>query len=464
MTRAPGFPVPPFALDRSRLPVTASPDPDATAVHDPAALVRGRAALVDRALAEVAAALPDHPPSLYDPVRFVLEARGKRLRPAVVVLAAEAFGALPETALPAALAAEVFHAFTLVHDDIMDHSDERRGRPTVHVRWDEPTAVLAGDFLMGLAYDLLDRAETDRRAPVQAAWHRMMRRLCEGQAMDKAFETAADVSVADYLAMIDGKTAALLACCFELGARLGGAPDPAARALHDAGLDLGRAFQIQDDLLDLTADSDDWGKPIGGDLLEGKRTFLLLTALERAGQPAADASDAAFFSPSPEWPTPGSDRRGSRADGSPRRAGGRRRRRRPVRGARDKTRCAQRCRPDRPPTLFSTWRRGSAAAPVSLHPSTRPPMSYVERDVTVRNRAGLHTRPASMVVRTASKFESEFFIRKDGYEINGKSIIGVMTLAAEQGATLQLIFEGADAETAADAMAAVFESGFGEEL
>ena len=280
----------------SRPSVIASPDSDSpAAVQAPAALVRERAALVDRALADVARGLPAAPASLYDPVRYVLEARGKRLRPAVVVLTAEAFGADAPPAVPAALAAEVFHAFTLVHDDIMDHSDERRGRPTVHVRWDEPTAVLAGDFLMGLSYELLGQSETGQRGALQAAWHRMVRRLCEGQALDKAFETAPDVSVADYLVMIEGKTAALLACCFEVGARLGGASDAEAQALYTAGMDLGRAFQVQDDLLDLTAASDDWGKPIGGDLLEGKRTFLLLTALERAAGPDAAPDDAAFF-------------------------------------------------------------------------------------------------------------------------------------------------------------------------
>ena len=270
----------------------ASPDPDSPVVQGPAQLVRERAALVDRALAEVTMDLPARPASLYAPVRYVLEAKGKRLRPAVVVLAAEAFGARPDDVVPAGLAAEVFHAFTLVHDDIMDHSDERRGRPTVHVRWDEPTAILAGDYLMGLAYDLLGRARGEDRPAVQAAWHRMVRRLCEGQAMDKAFETADDVTVADYLAMIEGKTGALLACCLEVGARLGGASDEDADALYEAGLDLGRAFQIQDDLLDLTAESADWGKPIGGDVVEGKRTFLLLTALERAD---AGSDDAAFF-------------------------------------------------------------------------------------------------------------------------------------------------------------------------
>ena len=284
--------------------MTASPDPDSAIVQNPSGLVRERAALVDRALARVAADLPAEPPSLYGPVRFVLDARGKRLRPAVVVLAAEAFGARPEQAMPAALAAEVFHSFTLVHDDIMDHSDERRGRPTVHVKWDEPTAVLAGDLIMGLAYDLLSRTETDQRAAVQRAWHRMVRRLCEGQAMDKAFETAARVTVDDYLAMIEGKTGALLACCFEIGARVGGAGEAAADALYQAGLDLGRAFQIQDDLLDVTAESAEWGKPIGGDLLEGKRTYLLLTAIERS-QASGAPDDALFFERALEGLAPG---------------------------------------------------------------------------------------------------------------------------------------------------------------
>ncbi|MFN3596342.1 MAG: polyprenyl synthetase family protein [Rubricoccaceae bacterium] len=284
---------------------------------DAAARARALAGTVNEALA--ALSLPEGPASLYAPVRYVLDGGGKRLRPVILLLTAEAFGgdAARTRALPAALAVEVFHNFTLVHDDIMDHAATRRGRPTVHARWDEPAAILAGDFMMGLAYDLLARAglETpgdsaagrgDALREALAAFHRMVTRLCEGQALDLAFERRRDVTVDDYLAMIDGKTGALLELCLDLGALAGGAPAEARPALRRAGHDLGRAFQIQDDLLDLTALHADWGKTIGGDLVEGKKTFLLLETLacaegeERAwfaraldgGLPAADVPEA----------------------------------------------------------------------------------------------------------------------------------------------------------------------------
>jgi geranylgeranyl diphosphate synthase type II len=231
------------------------------------------------------------PPLLYDPVRYVLRGGGKRLRPILLLLTAEAFGAATDDALPAALAVEVFHNFTLVHDDVMDHADERRGRPAVHHRWDTGTALLAGDLLLVRAYDLLAEAEAEADlAALMRPFRRMARRLCEGQALDKAFETRAEVSVEEYLDMIDGKTGALLGATLELGGRCGEATGEQAEALHAAGAALGRAFQIQDDLLDLTADPERWGKPVGGDLMEGKKTFLLLRALERA----TDA-DRAFF-------------------------------------------------------------------------------------------------------------------------------------------------------------------------
>ena len=193
------------------------------------------------------------------------------------MLAAEAYGAEPEAALPAALAVEVFHNFTLVHDDIMDHAASRRGRATVHSRWNEPTAILCGDLLLAESYRLLAGAPV----ATQPAFHRMVRLLCEGQALDKDFETRPEVSIKDYLHMIDRKTAALLQACFELGVLCAGGPAEATAHARELGLQLGRAFQIQDDLLDLTAEDARWGKTIGGDLVEGKRAYLLLLALER---------------------------------------------------------------------------------------------------------------------------------------------------------------------------------------
>ena len=256
--------------------------------HTPAAHLDRLRALVEEGLAGLVPA--PTPERLYEPVRYVLSGRGKRLRPLLLLLSAEAHGVPAPAALPAALGVEVFHNFTLVHDDIMDHSDERRGRPTVHVRWSEDTAILAGDYLLALSYDLLARTESPSLARLLRRYGAMVTALCEGQTLDKAFETQPAVTVADYLAMIDRKTAALLCWALEAGALLGGAPAGRVEALGQAGRHLGRAFQIQDDLLDLVADDGRWGKPVGGDLMEGKKTYLLLTALERAG-----ADDDAFF-------------------------------------------------------------------------------------------------------------------------------------------------------------------------
>lgn len=222
------------------------------------------------------------PARLYEPVRYVLGGAGKRLRPVMLILAAEMFGASEEQALPAALAVEVFHNFTLVHDDIMDHADERRGRPTVHEQWDQDTAILCGDYLLAYSYELLAQTETDSQRELIQGYSEMVRRLCEGQTLDKAFETRHDVSVEEYLHMIDCKTGALLRAVLEIGGRIGRASLHELKTLREIGCDVGRAFQIQDDLLDLVADDERWGKTIGGDLIEGKKTILLLKALERA--------------------------------------------------------------------------------------------------------------------------------------------------------------------------------------
>ena len=239
------------------------------------------------------AALPDlvagrTPSSLYAPVEYVLQGGGKRLRPIVLLLVSEAFGTSTDRAFPAALAVEVFHNFTLVHDDIMDDAPERRGRPTVHTRWDVNTAILAGDLMMGLSYRLLSSVDDADHQALFGAYHPMVEELCRGQALDDAFESRDDVSVEDYIDMIDGKTGALLAAIFEMGAILGNASLKTRRILHTAGLNLGRAFQIRDDLLDVVADSDDWGKTVGGDLVVGKRTFLTLHALQHATGDAYD--------------------------------------------------------------------------------------------------------------------------------------------------------------------------------
>ena len=236
-------------------------------------------ALVDEGLATL---VPEQEPAgLYEPVRYVLEGQGKRLRPILLLLGAEAFGVEAERALPAALAVEVFHNFTLVHDDIMDASTSRRGRPTVHQTWDADTAILSGDYLLALSYDLLARVPTEPLPRLLRVFFEMIAQLCEGQTLDKAFESRHDVTVADYIHMIDCKTGALLQASLELGGLLGEASDDHRATLRAIGKEVGRAFQIQDDLLDLVAEDTRWGKPIGGDLIAGKKTLLLLATLER---------------------------------------------------------------------------------------------------------------------------------------------------------------------------------------
>ncbi len=230
------------------------------------------------------------PDALYNSVRYVLRGQGKRLRPVLLLLTAQMYRVRSEQALPAALAVEVSHNWALVHDDIMDQAATRRGRPSVYRRWDINTALLCGDVLMGIAYGQLTHAPASRLPQLLETFTAMVTALCEGQALDMRYETTPLVSTPEYLDMIDLKTGALLAAALEMGAILGEAPPNERAALRRAGMALGRAFQIQDDLLDLVADDGRWGKSVGQDLIDGKKTFLLLEALARA-----TGEDQAFF-------------------------------------------------------------------------------------------------------------------------------------------------------------------------
>lgn len=248
------------------------------ATNDLAGHIESLRKRVDRYLSDLV--VHDSPRTLYDAVAQVLSSKGKRLRPVLTILTAEAYGVDVETSLPGAAAVEVFHNFTLVHDDIMDESASRRGEATVHVTWGAPAAILAGDFLLGMAYELLSRLPDAAVQPALACFSAMVVRLCEGQALDAEFETSNRVVVEDYLDMVSRKTGALLVASLQLGGIVGKASTEHLGALEEVGYHLGMAFQIQDDLLDLTADSETWGKPIGADLTAGKRTFLLLKAVE----------------------------------------------------------------------------------------------------------------------------------------------------------------------------------------
>jgi len=229
--------------------------------------------------------LPDYstrePQNLYAPIAYALAAGGKRLRPQLAIIAAQVFGADEEAVLPAAQALEVFHNFTLLHDDVMDHASVRRGRPTVHVKWNENTAILSGDQMLIEAYSHLAQLPADKLPQALVLFNKMATGVCEGQQLDMDFETRNDVTLDDYMRMIEGKTAILLATALQLGAYLAGADDAQQQALFDYGIHLGLAFQIQDDLLDCFGDPETFGKAIGGDIAENKKTFLWLTARER---------------------------------------------------------------------------------------------------------------------------------------------------------------------------------------
>ena len=222
------------------------------------------------------------PAGLYEPIDYVMAAGGKRVRPALTLMACNLFSEDTSKALMPALALEVFHNFTLLHDDVMDHADMRRNRPTVHKRWNENTAILSGDAMMILAYQLMCLAQPEILPVLLDTFTQTALDVCEGQQYDMDFEQRTDVSIDEYLHMIRLKTAVLLATCLKTGAICGGANTANCESLYRFGVSLGLTFQIQDDWLDVYANPDVFGKAIGGDILSGKKTFLLLTAFERA--------------------------------------------------------------------------------------------------------------------------------------------------------------------------------------
>lgn len=222
------------------------------------------------------------PAGIYEPMKYILDGGGKRIRPMLLILCCEAAGGNAREALDAAAAIEILHNFTLVHDDIMDNADTRRGRETIHKKWDSNTAILAGDGLLGYAYKSLLKTKSERIQEIALSFTEAIIEVCEGQSYDKEFETRKRVKLDEYIMMIDKKTSELLKCCAEIGALIGNASEEETEALKYYALYTGLAFQIQDDLLDIVADEKEFGKKIGGDLYEGKKTFLLLKALETA--------------------------------------------------------------------------------------------------------------------------------------------------------------------------------------
>lgn len=225
---------------------------------------------------------------LYEPIEYALDAGGKRLRPSLLLMTADAFGGNTEVAEEAAVGVEIFHNFTLLHDDVMDKSDLRRSRPTVHAKWDENTAILSGDTMLTLATQHVAKVPDALLRPVLDMFNRMAVRVYEGQRLDMDFETDENVTLDDYLRMIADKTGALIGGAAGIGAILGGASAKDADLMQQYGEALGLAFQIQDDWLDVFGDTTTFGKPIGGDINNNKKSFLLLSALN-AGTPDSEA-------------------------------------------------------------------------------------------------------------------------------------------------------------------------------
>lgn len=218
------------------------------------------------------------PYGLYEPIEYTLAAGGKRVRPQLALIACEMFGGKDEDVLPAALALEVFHNFTLLHDDVMDKAELRRGRPTVHVKWNENTAILSGDQMLIEAYKLLAGVAEDKLSQTLAMFNKMATEICEGQQYDVDFEAKEMVSETEYLMMIGKKTAVLLATALQMGAYIAGASQDEQETLALFGTSIGLAFQIQDDILDVWGDPATFGKAIGGDISCNKKTYVTIIA------------------------------------------------------------------------------------------------------------------------------------------------------------------------------------------
>lgn len=222
------------------------------------------------------------PQGLYKPIAYTMASGGKRVRPQLAILACEMFSGNTEEVAPAAIALEIFHNFTLLHDDVMDKADVRRGRPTVHVKWNDNTAILSGDQMLIEAYKQLSSIPASKLPKALQLFNQMATEICEGQQYDVDFEAQDHVEIADYLMMIRLKTAVLLATALKMGAYIANADEKAQEALYQFGINIGLAFQIQDDILDVWGDPATFGKAVGGDISCNKKTFVYLTALQKA--------------------------------------------------------------------------------------------------------------------------------------------------------------------------------------
>lgn len=220
------------------------------------------------------------PASLYEPITYIMHLGGKRLRPVLTLMATDLLGGDYKEALNAALAIEVFHNFSLVHDDIMDDAPLRRGKKTVHEKWDVNTGILSGDAMLIYAYQLLGYYDEAQFKTLVELFNDTAIKVCEGQQYDIDFETRDDVTVEEYMKMISYKTAVLIAAALKMGAIIAKAPEASREALYNFGMNLGIAFQLQDDYLDAFGDADRFGKQVGGDIIENKKTYLYLKSRE----------------------------------------------------------------------------------------------------------------------------------------------------------------------------------------
>jgi geranylgeranyl diphosphate synthase type II len=227
------------------------------------------------------------PRNLYEPIHYILGLGGKRMRPVLTLMSAEVFDADYKKALPAALAVEVFHNFSLIHDDIMDDAPLRRGNVTVHEKWDINTGILSGDAMLILAYQYFEKYEPAIFRDLAKLFSKTALEVCEGQQWDVDFETRTDVSIPEYLKMIQYKTAVLVAAAMKMGAIIAETSEDNANLIYDFGLNLGLAFQLQDDYLDAFGNPETFGKQVGGDIIENKKTYLYLKALEFASNDQA---------------------------------------------------------------------------------------------------------------------------------------------------------------------------------
>ncbi len=226
--------------------------------------------------------LPKQPKQLYEPIHYFLGLGGKKMRPVLTLMGCELFNSDYSIAKEAGLAVELFHNFSLIHDDIMDEAPLRRGHKTVHEKWNSNVGILSGDALLIIAYQKIATYEPSLIGKLFPLFNQTALEVCEGQQLDMDFENRNNVSIDEYIHMIKYKTAVLLGCSLQMGAIIGGSNDKNAKELYNFGVNLGLAFQLQDDILDVYADQNKFGKQVGGDIIANKKTYLLLNAFEEA--------------------------------------------------------------------------------------------------------------------------------------------------------------------------------------